>query len=90
MSADSDNSQAQLVKIAKAIGAILGAPLALFAILNGVFEQPVSALIVALTMAIVASAWVVRSGRTGITEAVVAWLALVVVVLAGFPLCQYR
>lgn len=74
----------QLSDILKATAAIVGAPLALFAVINNIVAQPIAALIVALIMAALASVWVFRSGRTGVTELLVAWLALVVVVLAGF------
>jgi hypothetical protein len=41
MSTNSDNSQAQLVEIAKAVGAIVGVPLALFVLVNNIVEQPI-------------------------------------------------
>jgi len=72
------------IEIFKAVGAIVALPLALFALANSIVAQPVIALVVALITAILASAWVVWSDWTGITEVIVAWLALLVVVLAGF------
>lgn len=84
MSTSSSERKAPLIEIAKAIGPILGVPLALFAVISNIVEQPIIALIVALVTAALASVVVVRSGWTGITEVVVAWLALIVVALAGF------
>jgi hypothetical protein len=84
MSGNAGNRKAPLIEIAKAVGPILGVPLALFAIVSTVVEQPIIALVVALIMAVLASVWVVRSGWTGITEMIVAWLVLIVVILAGF------
>lgn len=84
MSTNSDNSQAQLVEIAKAVGPILGGPLAIFAIVNGIVAQPITALIVALITAVLGSVLVVYYGWSGITQMIVAWLALIVLVLAGF------
>ena len=84
MSTNPSNRQAQLVEIAKAIGAIVGVPLVLFTLVNNFVEQPVVALVAALITAALASVWVVRSRRIAITQVVVAWLALIVVVLAGF------
>ncbi len=83
MSTNSDNSQTQLVEIAKAVGAIVGVPLALFVLANNIVEQPNIGLVVALITAVLASVWVVHSGWTGIIEVVVAWLALAVILLAG-------
>jgi hypothetical protein len=84
MSTNSNNSQAQLVEIAKAVGAIVGVPLALFVLANNIVEQPIIGLVVALIAAVLASVWVVHSGWTGITEVVIAWMALALMVLAGF------
>lgn len=69
--------------MAKALGAILGVPLALFAIGSSIVDQPLIALAVALITAILASIWVAYTRWTGLLEVVVAWMALVVVVLAG-------
>jgi hypothetical protein len=84
MSTDPGNRQSSLIDIFKAVGAIVALPLALFALANSIVAQPVIALVVALITAILASAWVVWSDWTGIMEVIVAWLALLVVVLAGF------
>jgi hypothetical protein len=84
MSGNAGNRKAPLIEIAKAVGLILGIPLALFAIVSSVVEQPIIALVVALITAVLASVWVVRSSWTGITEVVVAWMALALIVLAGF------
>ena len=84
MSANPENNEAQIVKMAKAIAAILGVPLALFAVVNSIVEQPLISLLVAFIAAILVSAWVVLSRRIGITGVIIAWLALAVVVLAGF------
>jgi hypothetical protein len=78
-----EKGKRQIVDVAKAVGAILGVPLALFAIASNMFDQPLVAMAVALTTAILASIWVVYTRWTGFLEVVVAWLALMVVVLAG-------
>ena len=84
MSTDPSNRGSSLIEIFKAVGVIVALPLALFAFANNIVAQPVIALVVALITAVLASAWVVCSGWTGITEVIVAWLTLIVVVLAGF------
>jgi hypothetical protein len=84
MGTNSDNRKVPLIDIAKAVGAILGVPLALFAVINGVSAQPITALIVALVTAVLASALVVYYDWSGITEMILAWLAIIVLVLAGF------
>ena len=84
MNTDSNNHRAQLTEIAKAVGAILGVPLALFAVLNSIIAQPITSLVVALIAAALASVWIVLSRWTSITQIITAWLALAVVVLAGF------
>jgi hypothetical protein len=84
MSTNPDSNKTQLVDIAKTVGAILGVPLALFAVTNSVIAQPITSLVVALIAAILISVWVVLSGWANITQIIVAWLALTVVVLAVF------
>lgn len=84
MSTESGNQQAQLVDIARAVGAILGVPLALYTIINGIIEQPLVSLAVAVVAAILASFWVVLAHRRSISGVIIAWLALGVLVLAGF------
>jgi hypothetical protein len=84
MSADPSNRKTSLIDIFRAVAAIVGVPLALFALSNGIVANPILALVVALITAALASACVVQSGWTGTTEVVVAWLALIVVVLVGF------
>jgi LysM repeat protein len=86
VSTNSDDRRNQLVEIAKAIGAILGVPLALFTVVNSIISQPISALVVAIVTAIFASIWMVHSGRIGITGVGIGWLSLIIVLLAGFVL----
>ena len=83
MSTNSENRRESLVKVAKALTAILGVPLALFAIISSIVNQPLIALVVALVTAILASILVVYACWAGFLEVVVAWLALTVVVLVG-------
>ncbi len=83
MSTNHSNPQGQLADIARAVAAILGVPLVLFAITNNIVEKPFIALGAALITAVLASVWVVRSRRAGITGVIIAWLTLIVVVLAG-------
>jgi hypothetical protein len=73
-----------LVEKAKAIGTVLGVPLALFTVISNIVAQPLIALVVALAMAILVSVLVVRSHWAGITEVIIAWLSLIVITLAGF------
>ena len=92
MSAKSENQESgarqraerQIVDVARAIGAIFGVPLTLFAIISSLINQPFIALVVALVTAILVSIWVVYTRWTGFLEVAVAGLALIVVVLAGF------
>jgi hypothetical protein len=84
MSTDSSNRKSSLVEIFKAVVAILGVPLALFAIVDSIIGQPITSLIVALITAVIASVLVVRYGWTGVMEIIIAWLAMAVVVLFGF------
>lgn len=84
MNANSGNHKTQLTELAKAVGAILGVPLALFAVVNSIFEQPLISLIVALITAVLVSVWVILSRWISIREIITAWLALAVVILAGF------
>jgi hypothetical protein len=84
MSTKPDGNKTQLVEIAKTVGAILGVPLALFAVTNSVIAQPIISLVVAIVAAIFISVWVILSGWANITQIITAWLALAVVVLAGF------
>ena len=84
MSTDTSNRIEQLVEIAKALGAILGLPLALFAVMNSVVAHPTISILVAMVTAFLISIWVVSTKWTGIKEVVIAWLSLIVIVLAGF------
>lgn len=84
MSTNSDSDRTQLVEMAKAVGAILGVPLALFAVTNSVIEQPLISLLVALIVAVLISVWVVLSGWANITQVIIVWLVLAVFVLAVF------
>jgi formylglycine-generating enzyme required for sulfatase activity len=84
VSTNPDSNKTQLVEIAKTVGAILGVPLALFAVTNSVIAQPIASLFVAIIAAVLISVWVVLSGWANITQIITAWLALAVVVLAGF------
>jgi len=84
MSANPVNNKTQLVEIVKTVSAILGVPLALFAVTNSVIEQPLISLVVAIIAAVLISVWVVLSGWANITQIITAWLALAVVVLAIF------
>jgi uncharacterized protein YraI len=84
MSTDPDNRKASLIDMFKAVGTIVALPLALFALTNSIVAQPIIALVVALIIAILASVWVLLSCQTDIQEVIIAWLILIVVVLAGF------
>ncbi len=84
MSTSSDDNKTQLIEIAKAVGVILGVPLTLFAVVNSLIEQPVISLVVALLTAGLASIGAVRSQWANLTQVVIAWLALAVLVLTGF------
>ncbi len=83
MSTNPDSNKTQLVEIAKTVGAILGVPLALFAVTNSIIAQPIVSLVVAIIAAVLISVWVVLSGWANITQIITTWLALAVVVLAG-------
>jgi hypothetical protein len=80
----SEPSPNRLMEVVKALGAVLGVALTLFGIISGISGQPLIALVVALVVAILVSVWVVYTGWTGLLEVVVAWLVLIVIVLAGF------
>jgi hypothetical protein len=81
MAANSNNAENPLVKIARALASILGVPLALFAVVSGIVQEPMIALAAALIMAVLASIWVVYSNWAGITEMFIGWLSLIVVIL---------
>jgi hypothetical protein len=81
---DESKQRQRILDVAKAIGAVLGVPLALFAVVSSIVDQPLIALAVALIIAILISIRVVYIHWTGLLEVIVAWLALIVVILAGF------
>jgi alpha-glucoside transport system substrate-binding protein len=84
MSTNPDDQKTQLTDMVKAVGAILGVALALFTVVNSIIAQPITSLVVALIAATLVSAWLVLSRWVSITQVITAWLALAVVVLAGF------
>ncbi|MBI1877222.1 MAG: carboxypeptidase regulatory-like domain-containing protein [Chloroflexi bacterium] len=84
MGTNPGNQRDQLVEKIKAIGAILGVPLALFAIVSNIVTQPIIALVVALVTLITLSVWAVYTHRIGITGVIIAWLTLFVIALAAF------
>ena len=73
-----------LGEVIKSITAILGVPLALFALANHVSSNPVVSLVVALATAIVLSIWAVRSPWSRTTAVAGIWLVLAFAVLAGY------
>jgi hypothetical protein len=83
MSTNSDNTS-KLIETAKAIGVILGVPLGLFAVFSNLFQQPlIASLIVAVITAVLASTWMIYSRRVNTTSLAFAWLAFVLLILAG-------
>jgi hypothetical protein len=84
MSTNPNDQQGSPVETAVAIGAIAGVPAVLFTIINNFVEQPTIALVVALITVALASACAVHFSGIGIMEVIVAWLTLIVLVLAGF------
>ena len=84
MSTKPDDQKTELTDMVKAVGAVLGVALALFTIVNSSIAQPITSLVVALIAAVLVSAWLVFSRWFSITQVITAWLALAVVVLAGF------
>ena len=84
MSTNPDDQKTQLTDMVKAVGAILGVALALFTVVNSIIAQLTTSLVVALIAAALVSAWLVLSRGVSITQVITAWLALAVVILAGF------
>jgi hypothetical protein len=84
MNANPGNHQPSLAEIVGILVAILGGPLTLFTIFKDVIEQPVIASVVALIMMVLTSVYAVHFRRADIRRIIIAWLALIVVVLAGF------
>ncbi|MBN1992146.1 MAG: carboxypeptidase regulatory-like domain-containing protein [Anaerolineae bacterium] len=83
---NNNNRGKAIIEIVKAIGAVLGVPLALFAVITNFVDKPITALIVAIGLAVLMSIWVVYSGWTSTMGMAFAWLGLIVIVLAGFVL----
>jgi hypothetical protein len=90
MSTNPGNNKAQLTEMVKAVGAVLGVALALFTVVNSIIAQPITSLVVALVAAALVSAWLVLSHWVSITQVITAWLALAVVVFAGFAIWPRR
>jgi len=78
-----DNNRNQFIEAAKAIGVILGVPLALFTVINNFFQQPlIVSLLVAIITAILLSAWILYSKWASLTSVLIAWLLFFILVMA--------
>ena len=87
MSEGSTKSKNTIVDYAKAFGAMLGIPLALFGIITNFLEQPVFISVsVALVVLISLSVLVHRKKWLNFTEIILIYVVIVVLILAGYIL----
>ena len=84
MSHKSNEKKSPLVEFLQTIGVVLGVPIALFTIVNSIFQQPTVSLIVAIITGFVLSIWLAYSRKINFAYLAIAWLSLIVIILLGF------
>lgn len=84
MSDKSTEKQSTLVEFSQAIGAILGVPLVLFALVNNMAQQTAISLVVAVLTGIALTVWLFYVRKMNWTYLAIAWLILIVIGLVWF------